>query len=180
MNPAWLSLAPRFARPIWRDAPTCQRVITNTGWVLVERALRYAIGFLVGVWIARYVGPEQYGLLNYAGGRDRRARFMSTLGLETRSRSATCARPRHVATRRGTLLTLRLARGCSWSSRGGGRCSATMRSRAAVMIIADLRGPAPAAFDSLDCCSRAVVASRYARFRENTSLPHDDGVRKSS
>jgi PST family polysaccharide transporter len=33
---------------------------------MADRALRMVIGLLVGVWIARYLGPEQFGLYNYA------------------------------------------------------------------------------------------------------------------
>jgi len=38
----------------------------NTGWLFAEKVLRMAVGLFVGVWVARYLGPAQYGLLNYA------------------------------------------------------------------------------------------------------------------
>lgn len=38
----------------------------NTSWLFAEKILRMVVGLFVGVWIARYLGPEQYGLLSYA------------------------------------------------------------------------------------------------------------------
>ncbi len=38
----------------------------NTSWLLAEKVLRIFEGLFVGVWVARYLGPTQFGLLNYA------------------------------------------------------------------------------------------------------------------
>jgi O-antigen/teichoic acid export membrane protein len=38
----------------------------NTSWLFAEKIVRMAIGFVVGVYVARQLGPSQYGLLNYA------------------------------------------------------------------------------------------------------------------
>jgi len=43
-----------------------QRMIGNTGWMTGEQVLRMAVGLLVGIWLARYLGPEQYGQFSYA------------------------------------------------------------------------------------------------------------------
>lgn len=40
--------------------------LRNAGWMFFDRIFRMATSLLVGVWLARYLGPEQYGLLNYA------------------------------------------------------------------------------------------------------------------
>ncbi|BAT53353.1 Polysaccharide biosynthesis protein [Nostoc sp. NIES-3756] len=41
-------------------------IIANTGWLFADRILRMGISLIVGVWIARYLGVQQYGLFNYA------------------------------------------------------------------------------------------------------------------
>jgi len=46
--------------------PNLIKILTNIGWLFSERVLRMGIGLVVGVWLARYLGPEQFGLLNYA------------------------------------------------------------------------------------------------------------------
>jgi len=38
----------------------------NAIWLFSEKGLRAIEAFLVGLWIARYLGPEDFGLLNYA------------------------------------------------------------------------------------------------------------------
>lgn len=37
----------------------------NTVWLFLEKVIRLSMGFLVGIWVARYLGPEKFGVLNY-------------------------------------------------------------------------------------------------------------------
>jgi O-antigen/teichoic acid export membrane protein len=41
------------------------RYLKNTSWMMGEQFLRITSGLFVGVWVARYLGPEQFGLLSY-------------------------------------------------------------------------------------------------------------------
>ncbi|WP_288591731.1 flippase [uncultured Victivallis sp.] len=43
-----------------------RRYGANTLWLMAEKVIRLAVGFSVGVYVARFLGPAQYGLLNYA------------------------------------------------------------------------------------------------------------------
>jgi O-antigen/teichoic acid export membrane protein len=43
-----------------------RRYGANTLWLFAEQVLRMVAGFLVGVWVARYLGPEKFGLFSYA------------------------------------------------------------------------------------------------------------------
>lgn len=47
-------------------SPNLLKIIGNTAWLLADRVLRMGIGLLVGVWVARYLGPEDFGIYNYA------------------------------------------------------------------------------------------------------------------
>jgi len=38
----------------------------NTSWLFAEKILRMVVGLFVGIWVARYLGPEQFGLFSYA------------------------------------------------------------------------------------------------------------------
>jgi polysaccharide transporter, PST family len=40
-------------------------IIANTGWLFGDRVLRMGASLVVGVWVARYLGKEQYGIFNY-------------------------------------------------------------------------------------------------------------------
>ena len=42
------------------------RVLHNIGWLIVDRVVRMGFGVLIGVWIARYLGPSQFGDFNFA------------------------------------------------------------------------------------------------------------------
>ncbi|MBI9084494.1 MAG: flippase [Desulfobacterales bacterium] len=46
--------------------PGFRRYSMNTMWMVSEQILRLIAGLFVGIWVARYLGPGQFGLLNYA------------------------------------------------------------------------------------------------------------------
>jgi len=54
----------------------------NTSWLFAEKILRMIVGLFVGVWVARYLGPEQYGLLSYAQSFVGLFAAIATLGLD--------------------------------------------------------------------------------------------------
>ncbi|SIT76487.1 flippase [Pontibacter indicus] len=41
------------------------KIATNILWLLFDKGLRMGSGLIIGIWIARYLGPEQFGKLNY-------------------------------------------------------------------------------------------------------------------
>jgi len=43
-----------------------RRYFANTTWLIAEKIFRLAVGLFVGVWVARFLGPEQFGILSYA------------------------------------------------------------------------------------------------------------------
>jgi O-antigen/teichoic acid export membrane protein len=43
-----------------------RRYFANTSWMFAEQILRMVAGLLVGIWVARYLGPEQFGMFSYA------------------------------------------------------------------------------------------------------------------
>jgi PST family polysaccharide transporter len=43
-----------------------RRVVGNVLWQMSDKIARMAVGLIVGIWIARYLGPEDFGLLNFA------------------------------------------------------------------------------------------------------------------
>lgn len=60
-----------------------QNILANTGWLFADRILRMCVGLFVGVWIARYMGPEQFGIYNYAIVFVAMFSILSNLGLDT-------------------------------------------------------------------------------------------------
>ncbi len=54
----------------------------NTSWLFGEKILRMIVGLFVGVWVARYLGPEQFGLFSYAQSFVGLFTAFATLGLD--------------------------------------------------------------------------------------------------
>lgn len=42
------------------------RVVANAGWIIAGRMANKVLAFLVGILTARYLGPDHYGVINYA------------------------------------------------------------------------------------------------------------------
>ncbi|NBV41745.1 flippase [bacterium] len=45
--------------------PNIRAAVQNSGILFVDKAIRLGAGLLVGLWVARYMGPENYGLFGY-------------------------------------------------------------------------------------------------------------------
>lgn len=42
-----------------------KKIVGNIGWLTIERGVRLGIGLVIGILVARYLGPTNYGKLNY-------------------------------------------------------------------------------------------------------------------
>lgn len=47
-------------------SPGLRKVIANTTWLFADKILQLGLSLVVGLWVARYLQPEKFGLLNYA------------------------------------------------------------------------------------------------------------------
>jgi len=83
MTPIWLRYLPGFARKHLADRQIVQKILGNTGWLMTDRILRLGINLVVGVWLARYLGPDQFGLYNYAIALISLLTTLAALGLDT-------------------------------------------------------------------------------------------------
>lgn len=43
-----------------------RRYFANTGWMFFGQMFGLCLSFFIGVWVIRYLGPENYGVLSYA------------------------------------------------------------------------------------------------------------------
>ncbi|WP_339382714.1 flippase [Microcoleus asticus] len=46
--------------------PGVRQALSNIAWLFTDQILQMGLGLVVGLWVARYLGPDQFGLLNYA------------------------------------------------------------------------------------------------------------------
>ena len=63
-------------------SPSLQAILGNTAWLMGDRLLRMGLGVIVVVWVARYLGPDRFGVLNFAVSFVALFTTFSTLGLE--------------------------------------------------------------------------------------------------
>ena len=61
-----MNLIPAFVHRRIAHRPNLVKIVDNIGWLFFDKILRMGVGLFVGVWIARYLGPEQFGLLSFA------------------------------------------------------------------------------------------------------------------
>ena len=60
-----------------------RRYFANTSWLFAEKILSMVVSLLVGVWVARYLGPGRYGLFGYAQSFVGLFAVVATLGLDS-------------------------------------------------------------------------------------------------
>lgn len=61
----WVQLLPAGLRESLSEREGARRVIENAGWLMADRAFRLFLVFGVNVAVARYLGPDQFGLMSY-------------------------------------------------------------------------------------------------------------------
>jgi O-antigen/teichoic acid export membrane protein len=58
-------MLPSFLRSKIENNQELRKIIGNINWLGLEKFFQYTLALFVGVWVARYLGPENFGTLNY-------------------------------------------------------------------------------------------------------------------
>jgi O-antigen/teichoic acid export membrane protein len=85
-----------------------QKYFRNTGWMFLGRIFTLAISFFVSVYIARYLGPSNYGLFNYTISFVGLFGFISSLGLDNILNRELVKKPENKAILLGTSFYLKI------------------------------------------------------------------------
>lgn len=80
-------------------------------WLAADRAVRIVFSIFVGFWVARYLGPERFGLFNYALAAVALMGPLAELGLDAVARREFVRHPEQGPVLAGTILRLRLMGG---------------------------------------------------------------------
>lgn len=59
------------------------QIADNLGWLFFDKVLRMGVGLIVGVWVARYLGVQDFGALNYAMAIVAITGVFATMGIES-------------------------------------------------------------------------------------------------
>ncbi|MEI7513369.1 MAG: oligosaccharide flippase family protein, partial [bacterium] len=70
-----------YIKEKWQHAGF-QKYLKNTGWMFGGRFISLGISFFVGIYIARYLGPSNYGLLSYVTSFVGLFAFLASFGID--------------------------------------------------------------------------------------------------
>jgi len=76
------ALVARMTQEFDKIGPGLRKIMGNMGWLMLDRVVRMGMGLFVGVWVARYLGPTQFGSLNFALAFVALFGIVTTLGLD--------------------------------------------------------------------------------------------------
>lgn len=64
--PFWVQILPASLRAKIEHRPDLLKIGSNAAWLFSDKLLRMGVGLVVSVWVARYLGPEDFGLFSFA------------------------------------------------------------------------------------------------------------------
>ena len=88
-----------------------RRYAFNTGWLFFEYSLRAVTGVLVGIYVARYLGPERFGIFSYISSVVAIFAAVARLGLDGIMTREFVQRPQNYTTDLGTAFWMMIAAG---------------------------------------------------------------------
>lgn len=65
-----------------KSSQNLMAIIKNSGWLLLDKLIRMSLGIFVSAWIARYLGPQEFGELAYSLAILALFQAIATLGLD--------------------------------------------------------------------------------------------------
>lgn len=84
------------------------KILSNVAWAMGGKIVNMAGTLLVGILVARYLGPEQYGLMNYVISYVSIFSVLSTFGLDNIEIRELSRKPENKNIILGTCLRIRI------------------------------------------------------------------------
>jgi PST family polysaccharide transporter len=88
-----------------------KKILKNIGWLFFDRVFRMGMGLVVGAWVARYLGPADFGTFNYLLATIGILTPFASLGLENMVVKELVENPGRARIIMSTAITLRLISG---------------------------------------------------------------------
>jgi len=147
-------------------------IIANTGWLFADRILRMGLGLFVGVWVARYLGVQQFGVFNYATAFVALFSTLSTLGLDAIVVRSIVREPEKRAEILGTAFWLKLFGGVAALILAVSSIILVRHDdQLTISLVAILSSVGIfQAFDTIDLWFQSQVQSKYTVIAKNTAF----------
>jgi len=179
MSAFWLKYLPSFLRDRLEGRHGLQQAVSNSAWLLLDKALKMGLGLVIGIWMARVLGPASFGQFNYALAFVALFSSIASLGLNGVVVRNLVNTPEAAAHTLGSALLLKLA----------GSLLAIILCIASILLVNPddpgiqilvtviSLGMLFQAFDVIDLWFQSQVASRYAVIARLPSLLVFSGAR---
>lgn len=153
-------------------SPKLRKILGNIGWLLAERVLRMGVGFVTIAWIARYLGSDRFGLLNYAIAIVSILSMLAKLGLEKIVVRNLVCEPTSKYETLGTAFFLQLASGIAAFCLAIGLVLVLRpNDEIARLIVAIIAATVTLeAFNVIDLWFQSQVQSKYSVWAKNTAF----------
>jgi PST family polysaccharide transporter len=177
--PNWLAYLPKALQKRLQGRHTLLAILNNSGWLFLDKLLRLGLGVVVGAWVARYLGPSQFGELAYALAYIALFQAIANLGLDgitVRDLSQNKAEAHSLL---GTVFALRLGVGvlCWLSAVIGMAWLNGPQDRSVVLTALVGSGLIFQAADTVDLWFQSQSQSRRTVFAKVTAYIISSGVK---
>jgi PST family polysaccharide transporter len=111
MSGSWIRLVPAAVKRRVEGRAQVRKILGNISWLSLDRVVRMGVGLIVGVWVARYLGRDQFGTLNFAAAFVSLFSPLAVLGLDSIVIRDLVGKPEKGGETLGTAFWLKLAGG---------------------------------------------------------------------
>lgn len=152
--------------------PKLQLILQNVGWLFFDRFLRMGVGLIVGVWVARYLGPASYGTLNYVIAFVALFSILGILGLDSIVIREVIHNPQAKNEILGSTLALKFLGGiiCVCVSLLVALYSINQSSIVLLLIGITSVGSIFQAFDTIDFWFQSQIKAKYTVYSKNIAF----------
>ncbi len=177
--PTWIAYLPKALQKRLQGRQTLLAILNNSGWLFLDKLLRLGLNVVVGVWVARYLGPSQFGELAYALAYIALFQAIANLGLDGITVRDLSQKKAEAHSLLGTVFALRLSVGvlCWLSAVIGMAWLNGPQDRSVILAVLVGSGLVFQAADTVDLWFQSQSQSRRTVFAKATAYIISNGVK---
>lgn len=179
MSASWMRFLPGVFRRRLEGRTQYQKILGNISWLSADRLIRMGVGLIVGVWVARYLGREFFGMLNFAAAFVALFSPLAALGLESIVIRDCVASPERRYQTLGTAFWLKLLGGIVAGTVAAALVLATRPGEPVIqiMVVIAATGVLFQSTDVIDYWFQSQVAAKFVVYARTIAFLAIAGVR---
>ena len=172
MSSPWLRFLPAALRRRVEGRSQVQTILGNISWLSFDRIVRMGVGLVVGVWVARYLGREQFGTLNFAAAFVSLFSPLAVLGLDSIVIRDLVGSPAQGHRTLGTAFVLKFLGGIVSGLAGIGLILVTRPGEPLLqmLVIIAAAGVLLQSLDVIDFWFQSQVRAKYVVYARNSAF----------